>query len=166
MSAIDLWVPAGGGLIANNRTGEAFELEQMDWHKLALIRKAIVDARPIFDDTARLIDTEIARRLDADNDRSITVGSIELRVNAPMQTEWDVTRLQENLAQLVGEGRLAAGVPPRAVKTEVSYKPVARELSKLVDHDDPRVRELVRECRHILPARRRVQVTGGEHVNY
>ena len=83
MSAIDLWVPAGNGLIANNRTGEAFELEQVDWYKLALIRKAIVDARPIFNDTAHLIDTEIARRLDADNERHILVGNIELRVNAP-----------------------------------------------------------------------------------
>lgn len=163
MSAIDLWVPIGDGTLANNRTGEAFDLETMEWDKLALVRRAIVDARPVLDEAATVIDMEIARRLDADNKRKIYLEDerIELRVNAPRVTEWDVPQLRENLDQLVNEGRIGAGVPPRAVKTEVSFKPVARELSKLLEHDDPRVRELVVECRHTVNVKRRVQVIGG-----
>ena len=163
MSAIDLWVPVGSGILANNRTGEAVELETMGWDRLALVRKAIVDARPVLDDTATAVDAEIARRLDADNKRKIYLEDerIELRVNAPRVTEWDVPRLRENLDQLVNEGRIGGGVPPRAVKTEVSFKPVARELTKLLEHDDPRVRELVVECRHMVNVKRRVQVIGG-----
>lgn len=160
MSTIDLWVPVGAGsdAIVNTRTGDAFDLTTMEWERLAYIRKALVDVRPVLNDTASFVDSEIARRLDRMNDRSILVEGIELRVNAPHETQWDVTRLQENLAQLVNEGRLGAGVPPRAVKTEVTYKPVAVELTKLLNHDDPRVRELVSECSRTVPAKRRVTV--------
>lgn len=161
MSAIDLWVPFGDGNIVNTLTGETFDLERVEWHKLARVRKAIVDIRPVLDDTARVLDTEIARRLDASNDRHILVDGIELRVNRPQSTEWDVERLRANLEQLVSEGRLAAGVVPRALKREVTYKPVASELTKLLDSADPRIAELVRECRSVVPARRRVQVIGG-----
>lgn len=154
------------GLVVESLTGQAFELERAEWGDLAHARRAIVDLGHALNDSARVLDGEIARRLDLTNDRSILVGDVELRVNAPRSTEWDVDKLLGVLAQLVSESRIGAGVPPRAVKREIVHKPVARELSKLLEHDDPRVRELVGECRELVPAVRRVSVKGESHVNH
>ena len=122
------------------------------------MRRATIIARSVLASTATYLDEEVARRLDLANERHRLVGDVELRVNAPQETQWDVERLRETLDQLVNEGRLGKGVPPRAVRTEVSYKPVARELTKLLAHDDARIRELIAECRVVVAARRRVTV--------
>jgi hypothetical protein len=159
MSELDLWVPTLGGSVASLRTGETFDLATAEWSQLAGARRAITDLRPVLGDAARVLDGEITRRLDRNNDRSIDVDGYEVRVKPPTESEWDITLLRENLDQLVNEGRLGAGVPGRAVKVEVSYKPVAVELKRLLDHDDPRVKELVGECRTVRPAERRVTVT-------
>ena len=156
---IDLWVPTLGGSIVSLRTGETFDLDTAKWTQLAGARRAITDLRPILGDAARVLDGEIERRLDLNNDRSLKVDGYEVKVKPPTESEWDVTRLRENLDQLVNEGRLGGGVPGRAVKVEVSYKPVAVELKRLLDHDDPRVQELVGEARTVRPTERRVTVT-------
>ena len=129
------------------------------------MRRATIVARSVLEASASYLDEEVARRLDLANERHRLVGDMELRVNAPQETVWDVERLRETLDQLVNEGRLAKGVPPRAVRTDVSYKPVARELTKLLAHDDPRVRELIAECRAVVAAKRRVTVREASHVN-
>jgi hypothetical protein len=116
------------------------------------------------DTASTLIDEEVAKRLDLTNDRSVLVGGIELRVNAPRTSEWDVPRLIETLNALVDEGRLGGGVPIRCVNTKIEYKPVARELSKLLEHEDPRVRDLIGECRQMVPQKRRVSVKGEQRV--
>lgn len=166
MTDIEVWVPMTNGLVVESITGQAFELERAEWAELAHARGAIVRLGHLLDDSARVIDSEIARRLDLMNDRAILVDGVELRVNAPLKSEWDVEKLIVTLSSLVAEGRIGAGVPPRAVKSEVVHKPVARELDKLLAHDDPRVRELVGECRHVVPAVRRASVKGESHVNH
>lgn len=156
--AIDVWVPLGESTLANSTSGVAIDLASAEWEELADMRRATILARTVLATTATYLDEEVARRLDHANERHRLVGDVELRVNAPFETVWDVERLRERLDQLVNEGRLGAGVPPRAVKTEVSYKAVARELKKLLAHDDPRVRELIGECYTELPAKRSVAV--------
>lgn len=166
MTEIEVWVPMTNGLVVESITGQAFELEHAGWPDLAHARVSIVKLGHLLDDSSRVLDAEVARRLDLINDRAILVNGVQLRVNAPRKSEWSVDKLIRNLAQLVAEGRIGAGVPPRAVKAEVVHKPVARELSKLLEHDDPRVRELVEECRELVPAVRRVTVTGESNVNH
>lgn len=158
---MDLWIPAeieGATGLVNSSTGEAIDLTSVEWEQLALVRRAIVNLRPILNEAAALVDREVARRLDMNNERHILLPGVELRVNAPHETLWDVDKLQENLSQLVNEGRLAAGVPPKVLKREVTYKPQARELTQLLTSADPRIVELVGECREVVDAKRKVQV--------
>lgn len=163
---IEVWVPMTNGLVVESITGQAFDLVDAEWHELAHARGSIVKLGHLLDDSARVLDSEIARRLDMMNDRAILVEGVELRVNAPRKPEWDVTKLMEVLAHLVDEGRIGAGVPPRCVKTEVTHKTSWRELDKLLQHEDPRVRDLVGECREMVPAVRRVSVKGESNVNH
>ena len=67
--------------------------------------------------------------------------------------------MRSAITELISEGRLGPIVLDNAVPAVTVYKPSARELRKLVDHDDPEVRELIRECRRMVPQRRRVTVT-------
>jgi hypothetical protein len=163
--AIEVWVPHGERYLANSTSGVVLDLEAAEWEELASLRRATIVARSVLEASATYLDDEVARRLDLANERHRLVGDMELRVNAPQETVWDVERLRETLDQLVNEGRLAKGVPPRAVRTDVSYKAVARELNKLLAHDDPRVRELIAECRVVVAAKRRVTVREASHVN-
>lgn len=156
--SVEVWLPLGQTSLANATSGVAIDLTTAEWDELAAMRRATIVARAVLVSTATYLDEEVARRLDIANERSRLVGDVELRVNAPRETVWDVERLRETLDQLVNEGRLAKGVAPRAVRTEVSYKPVARELTKLLAHDDPRVRDLIAECRVVVDAKRRVTV--------
>ena len=158
VSELTLWVPVTDGTIANAATGEALDLGLAEWPQLAHARRSVIDVRYALNDAARLIDGEVARRLDIANERHIEVDGLRLEVNAPRVNEWDTAKLQEVLAALVGEGRLGAGVPPRCVKTKVTYTPVASELRKLLGHEDPRVRELIGQCRAEVPQERRVSV--------
>ena len=115
--------------------------------------------RAEIDDANRLIDAEIARRLDLDNVRAGTQNGWGVEVNAPSTTEWDVPNLRSAITELIADGRLGITVLDRAVPAVTTYKPSARELRKLLEHDDREVRELVRECRRMVPQRRRVTVT-------
>lgn len=157
MTDIEVWVPTQNGRVVESFTGQSFDLVKAKWDDLARARKGIIQLGHLMADTSRVIDHEIARRLDTLNDRSILVGDVELKVNAPLAPEWDVEKLAHTLVDLVNEGRLGAGVPRRCLKRQLP-KPVARELAKLLQHDDPRVRELVGECRTMVPVARRVAV--------
>lgn len=165
MTDIEVWVPMTNGLVVESITGQAFDLESAEWSDLAHVRTSIIELGHTLDISSRVLDAEIARRLDLMNDRAILVDGVELRVNAARKSEWNVEKLILTLSSLVAEGRIGAGVPPRAVKSELVHKPVARELAKLLEHDDPRVRELVGECRELVPAVRRVSVKGEIRVN-
>ena len=163
---IEVWVPMSNGLVVESITGQAFDLEHAEWHELANARGSLIKLGHVLDDSAHVLDSEIARRLDMMNDRAILVDGVELRVNAPRNPEWDVEKLRAALSGLVSEGRIGAGVPDRCVKTEIRHKTVWRELDKLLQHEDPRVRELVGECRTMVPAVRRVSVKGEKNVNH
>ena len=166
MPDFEVWLPHRDGSVVEVVTGQAFELDRAEWDDLARARSQIVHLGHLMDEAATLIDEEVARRLDLSNDRHILVGDIELEVNAPRTTLWDVPKLLNALSSLVAEGRLGAGVPPRCVAVRVEHRPVARELAKLLDHDDPRVRELIDECRQVISQKRRVRVKGkgSQHV--
>jgi hypothetical protein len=161
MTDLELWVPQGTESVSNLVTGESLDLTVAEWPDLARIRAGIVTLAHRMDELSRMLDSEMARRLDLGNSRSVTVGDYELRVNAPLVDAWDVPALMRTLTTLVNEGLLTKGAAQSAIKTEVSHKPVAREVKKLLQHDDPRVRDRIAECHSTIPARRRVTVTGG-----
>jgi hypothetical protein len=161
MTDVELWVPQDSNTVVNPVTGESLDLIGAEWERLAHIRATIIELGHRTDELAHMLDSEVARRLDLTNDRHIEVDGYRLTVNAPRRTAWDVPKLMQVLTELVSEGRLARGAAQRAIKTEVSHKPVAREVTKLVEHDDPMVRDRIKECRTIVPATRRVTVTGG-----
>jgi hypothetical protein len=162
---LELWVPQGAETVVKPATGESLDLTVAEWPDLARIRAGIVEIGHRMDELARMLDSEMARRLDRDNERSLTVGGYQLRVNAPLRDAWDVPALMRVLTELVNDGILAKGAAQRAIKSEVSHKPVAVEVKKLLTHDDPRVRERIAECHTTVNAKRTVSVTGGPDVH-
>ena len=157
-------LPAAGTLVSERRvlnlaTGELLDLDSAVLGDLAQARDAIVQMRAALDEAGHRLDDEIASRLDHENERSAEVGPYKLTVNAPEARSWNIDRLQVALDELVNEGRLGAGVRTRALTTTVTYKAVARELNKLLTHDDPAVRVRIAECLTLTPAVRRVAVT-------
>jgi hypothetical protein len=148
----------GDELIVNPASGELLHVHDAETGQLAQARDALIQLRAQINDASRLIDTELAHRLDHDNERSTLVNGYQLTVNAPTATEWDVAKLLETLTELVAEHKLGLGVIEKTLKQEVTYKPAQRELNKLLDHDDEQVRTRIRECRSMVPQRRRVTV--------
>ena len=148
-----------GDTVVNVATGETVDLAAAQLDAFAQARDAFGKFRAEIDDANRLIDAEIARRFDLDNVRAGTQNGWGVEVNAPSTTEWDVPNLRSAITELIADGRLGITVLDRAVPAVTTYKPSARELRKLLEHDDREVRELVRECRRMVPQRRRVTVT-------
>ena len=161
MSDIELWVPSAHNTVTNPVTGDTLDLATAEWPDLARIRAGIIELGHRTAELSGMLDSEMAARLDHANQRSITVGGYDLKVNAPMRDEWNVPLLMRKLTECVAAGLLTKDAAQRAVKSETTHKPVARELTKLLKHDDPRVRDRISEAVTTVPTKRRVSVTGG-----
>jgi hypothetical protein len=161
MSDIELWVATTHNTVTNPVTGDTLDLDTAEWSDLARIRAGIIELGHRMAELSTMLDSELARRLDLTNKRSITVDGFDLTVNAPFRDEWDVPLLMRKLTECVAAGLLTKDAAQRAVKTETTYKPVARELSKLLKHDNPAVRDRIAEAVTAAPTKRRVTVTGG-----
>jgi hypothetical protein len=145
--------------VVNPATGEQLSLLAETMQTLAQARSALSELKAQIDEANRLIDAEIARRLDLENTRQAVLDGLALKVNAPQKAVWDVGALRAALAALVNDGRLATGAANRALEPIVTYKTKEAELNKLLRHDDPEVRESIERCRRLEPQRRLVSVT-------
>jgi hypothetical protein len=161
MADLELWVPSAHNTVTNPVTGDTLDLTVAEWSDLARIRAGIIEISRRMAELSVMLDSEMAGRLDVSNSRSISAGGYDLRVNAPMRDVWDVPMLMVILTALVAEGLLTKEAAQRAVKTDVTHKAVAREVNKLLKHDNPRVRDRIAEAHTTEPAPRRVTVTGG-----
>lgn len=161
MGDIELWVPSAHNTVTNPVTGDTLDLATAEWPDLARMRGRSIELTHRLAELSTMLDSEMARRLDVANQRSITVGEYDLKVNAPIRDEWNVPLLMRTLTALVSEGLLTKDAAQRAIKSETTHKPVARELTKLLKHDNPAVRDRIGEAVVAVPTKRRVSVTGG-----
>lgn len=161
MSDIELWLPKGSTTVTNPATGTTLDLTTAEWPELARMRAGIIEIGHRMDELSTMLDSEMARRLDLDNSRSVRAGGYELKVNAPQRDAWDVPLLMRILTELVNEGLLAKAAAQRAIKSETTHKPVAIEVKKLLTHEDPQVRERIERAHSTVTTKRRVTVTGG-----
>ena len=141
--------------IAHPFTGEVIDLGDVHETTLAEWRDGLGERRRWIDEVNAQIDRELTDRLDHENRRSAKFGDWEVETQAPFETSWDVASLGLELEALVQAGTLTRNAAEAALKPTTTYKPVARELKKLLDHADPEVRDAVARCRHSEPRRRR-----------
>lgn len=151
--------------IAHPKTGEIVEVVKATaTDVLAEARDAFVVRRSELDAAARVVDRELAARLDYEGRRSGEIkgaaGHFKLSVVAPTKTEWDGERAYRALRGLVRQGLISADRAREAVTREVSYKPNHGSLKQLLAHADERVRDAVEACRdEVEVTSRRVTVT-------
>jgi hypothetical protein len=159
VTGVALQLVRGEGEVANPATGELLTVSSATTDELAGLRLLLSQLRREIDDANRMIDVEIARRMDRENEREAVIGGIGVKVNAPNKMSWDFDKLLQTLQALVDDGRLAAGAAARAVERVVTYKARTVEMNKLLRHDDAVVRDEVAACRVFEPQARRAQIT-------
>lgn len=120
---------AGTGLVIIPPTGEVVALDAPTDElaaAIALVQTLEADLK----DARSLLRDELIRRLDHENRRSAQIGAWLLEADAPSKA-YDPSELAELLAELVDAGKISQAAMDAALKREVSWKPVKRELSKL-----------------------------------
>ena len=116
--------------------GELLDLKELPTGRLAATRLRIkqweaAELREVKD----AIDAELTSRVRAENVKTLHVeGGLEIKVvsQSPKATDvYDAIPLKATLDAFVEEGLITRAAADRAVKTEVTYKPVVNELKKM-----------------------------------
>lgn len=102
----------------------------------------------------REISDEIARRLDHEGRRSLTVGDWKFTTTAPTEKVWNLAELQLTLTELKDEGTISADKAERCIKWEP--KAAWLELKALLS--DPRCKARIEHCFTEEPAARYAKV--------
>lgn len=150
--------------VAHPTTGEVVEVvPATPSDVLADVRDRLIEHKGEVDAACRVIDDEIARRLDYEGTRTTevagTVGRFKVTVVAPTKTEWDAPALYRALRKLVRAGILSKDRADAACRRETTYKATHGSASQLLRHADERVRDAVEACRSDVEVdRRRVTV--------
>lgn len=149
-------------------TGEVIDLDKAATTDLCEARQRLQDLTSDAGRVVAYLGEELARRLDAANKRTATVGEWDLEANAPTTDEYLLDVLTEELCRLVEAKVLESQVVGEVIVTPPPAKPSPRvdkrELNKLKRHPDPRVRQAIGKARVRKTNRRSVRMTrkGGE----
>lgn len=105
----------------------------------------------------KIVNDELAKRLDKENLRTAKLKDFEITVDAPSAVDWDTDGLLGALGTLVKEGVISEAALDRVMP--VTRKISQRELKKLIATLDGGDLEMVASCSKPSTRARRVKVT-------
>ncbi len=145
-------------LVVIPTTGEALELNAPD-DVLAAYIDQIKDLEAQLREVRNRIGDELIGRMDQQASWTLHAGKFKVTAPSPeLKEEWDVDALRSLLELLVEEGVVGEPAAKKAIKTEVTYKPVAAGIKALRKVLPGPALQAVDSCRTLVPPRRTVRV--------
>jgi hypothetical protein len=131
--------------VHGERVGTPDELEQLPAERLAEVMLELDEASKRMRATRKLLDAELARRLDVRGRDKLHIGEYELHRKSRNESVWDGDELESVLRRLVDEGVVDARELVGVIAHETTVS--KREASRLAERLAARERRLVEQCR-------------------
>jgi hypothetical protein len=131
--------------VHGERVGTRDELEQLPVERLAEVMLELDEYTKRMRATRKLIDAELARRLDVRGRDKLAIGDYELHRKTRNESVWDADELELVLRRLVDEGTVDASELVGVIAHETTVG--KRRAQEVVDRLAERERRLVEQCR-------------------